>query len=98
MAATVEAAKEYYKRRPEETPVNGLGDEAQIDIANHIYIRQGVLNVEIDVGGGYDNTDPVLYADSRRRLLEIAKLVAARLGLPRQKALRQERIVPAALK
>jgi hypothetical protein len=94
VAATLEAAKEHYKLRT-ETPVDGLGDEAQIDIANNIYIRQGVLNVAVYVGGGYDDRDRVLYADSRRRLLEIAKLVAARL--PRQKAL-LERTVPAALK
>jgi hypothetical protein len=48
-----------------------------MDIMNRIYIRKGVLNVAVRVGGG--ERDQALHDDARRRVLEIAKLIAAKL-------------------
>jgi len=44
---------------------------------NSIYIRKGVLTVAVHVGGG--ERDQALHDDARRRVNEIAKLVAAKL-------------------
>jgi hypothetical protein len=81
VASTVEASKIRYvsaqKVGSADTPVVGLGDEASLSIMNQIYIRKGVLNVSVRVGGG--DRDQALHADARRRALELAKVVAARL-------------------
>jgi hypothetical protein len=81
VSSTVEASKIRYvsaqKVGSADTPVVGLGDEASLSIMNQIYIRKGVLNVSVRVGGG--DRDQALHADARRRALELAKVVAARL-------------------
>jgi len=81
VATTVDASKSYHvvalKVGEANTPVVGLGDEASMDIMNRIYIRKGVLNVAVRVGGG--ERDQALHDDARRRALEIAKLIAAKL-------------------
>jgi hypothetical protein len=81
VATTVDASKGYYaialKVGGADTPVVGLGDEASIDIMNRIYIRKGVLTVAVRVGGG--ERDQALHDDAKRRVLEIAKLIAAKL-------------------
>ena len=81
VATTVEFAKGYHavalKVGGANTPVVGLGDEASMDIMNRIYIRKGVLNVAVRVGGG--ERDQALHDDAKRRVLEIAKLIAAKL-------------------
>jgi hypothetical protein len=60
-----------------DTPIPGLGDEASIDIMNNIYVRKGVLTITVRVSGG--GRDQTLHADARRRVNEIARLVAAKL-------------------
>jgi hypothetical protein len=60
-----------------DTPVPGLGDEAGIDVMNRIHIRKGTLTIAVHVGGG--ERDQALHADAKRRVNEIAKLVAAKL-------------------
>jgi hypothetical protein len=81
VASTVDASKSHYavalKVGGADTPVVGLGDEASMDIMNRIYIRKGVLNVAVRVGGG--ERDQALHADARRRVLEVAKLIAAKM-------------------
>ena len=81
VASTVESSKNRYvssqKVGDANTPVVGLGDEASVNIMNQIYIRKGVLNVSLRVGGG--EYDQALHADARRRALELAKVVATRL-------------------
>jgi hypothetical protein len=81
VATTVDFSKSHYavalKVGGANTPVVGLGDEASMDIMNRIYIRKGVLNVAVRVGGG--ERDQALHDDARRRVLEIAKLIAAKL-------------------
>jgi hypothetical protein len=81
VASTVESSRNRYvssqKVGDANTPVVGLGDEASVNIMNQIYIRKGVLNVSLRVGGG--EHDQALHADARRRALELAKVVAARL-------------------
>jgi hypothetical protein len=81
MAATPEFARKHYavarKVGDAKTDVSGLGDEASINVMNAIYIRKGLLNVELRVGG--DGRDKVLYDDATRRVNELAKKVAARL-------------------
>jgi hypothetical protein len=81
VASTPEAAKKYFdvaqKGGGADTPLDGLGDQARIDVMNQIYIRKGVLVVTVRVGGG--ERDQALHADARRRVNELAKLVAAKL-------------------
>jgi hypothetical protein len=81
VATTVDSSRNHYassqKVGDADTPVAGLGDEASISIMNQIYIRKGVLNVSVRVGGG--ERDQTLHADARRRVIELAKLVAAQL-------------------
>lgn len=77
MATTVELAKKYYRLSHGDTPLPGLGEEASIDAMNHIYIRKGVLNVELRIGG--DARDRALFEDARTRLNALAKRVAANL-------------------
>jgi hypothetical protein len=81
VATSVDFAKKHYgialKVGDADTVVDGLGDEAGIDIMNRIHIRKGVLTIAVHVGGG--ERDQALHADARRRVNEIAKLVAAKL-------------------
>lgn len=55
----------------------GSGEISKRSGSDNIYIRKGVLSAAVYVGGG--QRDHALYADARRRVIEIAKLVAARL-------------------
>ena len=81
VSLTPEAAKRYYgiakKSGTTDTPVPGLGDEASLSLMNEITIRKGVINVSVGVGGG--QRDQALHADAKRRVLELAKIVAAKL-------------------
>jgi len=81
VATSVDFAKQSYgdasRVAHADTVVSGVGDEASIDIINNIYIRKGVLTVAVHVSGG--ERDQALYADARRRVNEIAKLVVAKL-------------------
>jgi len=81
MAATPELSKKFYevarKVGDAKTEIAGLGDEASISVMNAIYIRKGLLVVEVRVGG--DARDRALYDDATRRVNELAKRVAARL-------------------
>jgi hypothetical protein len=81
VAATPELSKKYYESARKvgeaKTEVAGLGDEASISAMNAIYIRKGLLTVEVRVGGG--ERDRVLYDDATRRVNELAKRVAAKL-------------------
>jgi hypothetical protein len=82
VATSVDFAKKNYRVTvkvgdAETTPIPGLGDEANIDIMNRVYLRKGVLTIAVHVGGG--ERDQALHADARRRVNEIAKLVAAKL-------------------
>jgi hypothetical protein len=81
VAATPELSKKYYqvtrKVGDAKTDVAGLGDEASISVMNAIYIRKGLLTIEVHVGGGL--RDRALFDDATRRVNELAKLVAAKL-------------------
>jgi hypothetical protein len=81
MAATEELAKRNYaiarKVGDAKTDVAGIGDEASIAPLNAIYIRKGLLTVELRVGG--DSRDRALYDDATRRVNELAKRVSAKL-------------------
>jgi hypothetical protein len=81
MAATPELSKKFYdvarKVGDAKTEVVGLGDEASISVMNAIYIRKGLLTVEVRVGGG--DRDRALHDDATRRVNELAKRVAAKL-------------------
>jgi hypothetical protein len=77
VATSVDFAKRYYQVAQADTAVPRLGDEASIDIMNRICIRKGILTVAVRVGGG--SRDQNLHDDARRRVNEIAKLVAAKL-------------------
>ncbi len=80
VAATPELSRKFYdmtrKGGDAKTEVGGLGDEASINIMNAMYIRKGLLTVELHVGGG--GRDKAIYDDATRRLKEIAKLVVAK--------------------
>jgi hypothetical protein len=77
VATSIDFAKKRYEITRADTAVPGLGDEASIDIMNSIFIRKGVLTLSVHVGGG--DRDQALHADARRRVNELAKLVAAKL-------------------
>lgn len=81
MAATPELSKKFYevarKVGDAKTEVAGLGDEASLSVMNAIYIRKGLLTVEVRVGG--EGRDRALHDDATRRVNELAKLVAAKL-------------------
>jgi hypothetical protein len=81
VAATPELSKKYYQvvRKVGEarTELSGLGDEASINIMNQVYIRKGLLVVEVRVGGG--DRDQAIHDDATRRVNELAKLVSAKL-------------------
>ena len=81
VAATPELSKKFYevarKVGEAKTEVAGLGDEASLSAMNAIYIRKGLLTIEVRVGGG--SRDRALYDDATRRVNELAKRVAAKL-------------------
>jgi hypothetical protein len=81
MAATPELSKKFYevarKVGDAKTEIAGLGDEASLSVMNAIYIRKGLLTVEVRVGG--EGRDRALHDDATRRVNELAKLVAAKL-------------------
>lgn len=81
VAATPELSKKFYdiarKVGDAKTEVSGIGDEASISIMNAIYIRKGLMTIEVRVSGG--DRDRVIHDDATRRVNEIAKRVAARL-------------------
>jgi hypothetical protein len=81
VAATPELSKTYYEAARKvgdaKTEIDGLGDEACINIMNEIHIRKGLLTIEVRVGGG--DRDRTLHDDATRRVNEVAKLVSKRL-------------------
>lgn len=81
MAATPELSKKFYEAARKvgdaKTEIQGLGDEASINNLNQIYIRKGLLTIEVHVGGG--DRDQSLHADATRRVNELAALVSKRL-------------------
>lgn len=81
MAATPELSRKFYEAARKvgdaTTEIAGLGDEASINVMNAIYIRKGLLAVEVRVGGG--GRDRALHDDATRRVNELAKLVAEKL-------------------
>jgi hypothetical protein len=81
VAATPELSKKFYdiarKVGDAKTDVPGIGDEASISIMNAIYIRKGLMTIEVRVSGG--DRDRAIHDDATRRVNEIAKRVAARL-------------------
>jgi hypothetical protein len=81
MAATPELSKKYYqvarKVGDAKTELAGLGDEASMSIMNAIYIRKGLLTIEVRVGGGA--RDRAIHDDATRRVQEIAKRAAANM-------------------
>jgi hypothetical protein len=81
VATTLASSKNHHASAQQvgdaDTPVGGLGDEASISKMNQVYIRKGVINVSVRVGGG--ENDQALHADARKRVIELAKLVAAKL-------------------
>jgi len=81
VAATPGLSKKFYevarKVGDAKTEIAGLGDEASINVMNAIYIRKGLLTVEVRVGGG--DRDRAVHDDAARRVNELAKMVAAKL-------------------
>jgi hypothetical protein len=82
VAATVELSKKYYEAARKvldaSTEVDGLGDEASFSASNVIYIRKGLLTIQVRVGGG--DRDRAVRDDATRRVNAIAKLVARKLA------------------
>jgi hypothetical protein len=58
--------------------VEGLGDEASFSASNVIYIRKGLLMIQVGVGGG--ERDRAIHDDATRRVNALAKLVARKLA------------------
>lgn len=81
VAATEDLSKRWFqsaiKVSEAKTPVEGLGDEAALDIMNRIHIRKGLTTVDVRVSGG--ERDQALHAEAKARVGELAKIVAARL-------------------
>ncbi len=81
VAANEELSKRWFqsaiKVSEARTPVEGLGDEAALDIMNRIHIRKGLTTVEVRVSGG--ERDQALHDQAKVRVGELAKIVAARL-------------------
>ncbi|CAD5265756.1 conserved exported hypothetical protein [Bosea sp. 62] len=81
VAATEELSKRWFlsaiKVSEAKTPVDGLGDEAALDIMNRIHIRKGLTTVDVRVSGG--ERDQALHDQAKARVGELAKIVAARL-------------------
>lgn len=59
------------------TPVAGLGDEASISAGNEVYLRKGLLTLAVRVTGA--PREQALQDEARRRVVELARRVAARL-------------------
>ena len=57
-----------------------LGDEASFSESNAIYIRKGLLTIQVRVGGG--DRDRAVHDDAARRVNALAKLVAGKLEQP----------------
>jgi hypothetical protein len=81
VAASTDFAKKHYESSRKvgdaKTEVAGVGDEASISPMNTVYIRKGVLTVELRVAG--DMRDRALYDDATRRANELAKRVSVKL-------------------
>lgn len=81
VAASEELSKRWFqsaiKVSEAKTPVEGLGDEAALDIMNRIHIRKGLTTVDVRVSGG--ERDQALHAEAKARVGELAKIVAGRL-------------------
>lgn len=81
VAANEDLSKRWFqsaiKVSEAKTPVDGLGDEAALDIMNRIHIRKGLTTVEVRVSGG--ERDQALHDQAKQRVGELAKIVAARL-------------------
>jgi hypothetical protein len=81
VAANPDVARKHYESSRKvgdaKTEVAGVGDEASISPLNTIYIRKGVLTVELRVGG--DMRDRALFDDATRRANELAKRVSVKL-------------------
>lgn len=81
VAANEELSKRWFqsaiKVSEAKTPVEGLGDEAALDIMNRIHIRKGLATVDVRVSGGERNQ--ALHAEAKARVGELAKIVAGRL-------------------
>lgn len=81
VAANEDLSKRWFqsaiKVSEAKTPVEGLGDEAALDIMNRIHIRKGLTTVEVRVSGG--ERDQALHDQAKVRVGELAKIVAARL-------------------
>lgn len=81
VAASEELSKRWFqsaiKVSEAKTLVEGLGDEAALDIMNRIHIRKGLTTVDVRVSGG--ERDQALHAEAKARVGELAKIVAARL-------------------
>jgi hypothetical protein len=82
VAATEELSKRYYEAARKvldaSTEVEGLGDEASFSASNVIYIRKGLLTIQVGVGGG--ERDRAIHDDATRRVNALAKLVARKLA------------------
>lgn len=81
VAASEDLSKRWFqsaiKVSEAKTPVEGLGDEAALDIMNRIHIRKGLTTVDVRVSGG--ERDQALHDQAKARVGELAKLVAGRL-------------------
>ncbi|MCP4563948.1 MAG: hypothetical protein GY873_09365 [Bosea sp.] len=81
VAANEDLSKRWFqsaiKVSEAKTPVEGLGDEAALDIMNRIHVRKGLTTVEIRVSGG--ERDQALHDQAKQRVSELAKIVAERL-------------------
>lgn len=81
VAANEDLSKRWFqsaiKVSEAKTPVEGLGDEAALDIMNRIHIRKGLTTVDVRVSGG--ERDQALHAEAKARVGELAKIVAGRL-------------------
>lgn len=81
VAASEELSKRWFqsaiKVSEAKTPVEGLGDEAALDVMNRIHIRKGLATVDVRVSGG--ERDQALHAQAKERVGALARLVAARL-------------------
>jgi hypothetical protein len=81
VAANEDLSKRWFqsaiKVSEAKTPIEGLGDEAALDIMNRIHIRKGLTTVDVRVSGG--ERDQALHAEAKARVGELAKIVAGRL-------------------
>jgi hypothetical protein len=81
VAANEELSKRWFQSATKvseaKMPVEGLGDEAALDIMNRIHIRKGLTTVDVRVSGG--ERDQALHDQAKARVGELAKIVAGRL-------------------